>query len=188
MEKKLDAFKKYEDIQTKRLQLVYLAHNGFTPTEITKWVEYAEQTIKNYIRKFASLLEEAKKIFYKIFNTVKKVALGPRQLVYLFKFYDTEKNLVCSKVGTTTRLPEERAAEEIKYYQSHKLPIDSVEICSVIDCGDIPCEGAESITRAYFIRKFPKTFYKNDRFFGIDLPTRTFNSVVKNYLENAIAY
>lgn len=111
--------------------------------------------------------------------------MGGKQLVYLYKFYDENNELICSKVGTTTRLPEQRLKEETKYYRKHDIPVDNAKICSVIDCGELPAEGAESITRALFIQKYPNAFKKNDRFFGVDLPTRTFNKIVNNYLNGA---
>lgn len=185
---KIDVFQKFEETDMKRMQVVYLNKYGFDPEQISKWVDYAVSTIKTYIKKFADLLEKAEKTFYRVTKKVKAVLVGGRQLVYLFKFYDSDGKLICSKVGTTTRLPEQRIKEEIKYYQSYGIPVASTEICSVIDCGSIPCEGAESITRAAFIRKYPEAFCKNDRFFGVDLPVRTFNQIVKNYLEEAISY
>lgn len=186
--KKIDVFQKFDDTEMKRMQAVYLDSYGFTVEQIAKWVDYAESTIKTYIRKFADLLEKAKKTFYHVTQKAKKVLVGGHQLVYLFKFYDEQQELICSKVGTTTRLPEERLKEEILYYRKHGIPVASTEICSVIDCGAIPCEGAESITRAAFIRKFPQAFKKNDRFFGVDIPTMTFNRIVKNYLAEEITY
>lgn len=183
---KVNAFQKFEDTETKRLQVVYLNYHGFDPDEIHKWVDYSVSTIKTYVRKFADLVEKAKKFFYHIYKKVKAVLRGGKQLVYLFKFYDSDGKLICSKVGTTTRLPDQRLAEEIKYYRKHGIPVESTEICSVIDCGAIPCEGAESATRAAFIHKFPDAFHKNDRFFGVDIPVRTFNQIVKNYLAEGI--
>lgn len=185
---KINVFQTFEDTDMKRMQAVYLNSYGFTASEIRKWVDYAESTIKTYIRKFADLLEKAKKTFYHVTKKAKAVLVGGKQLVYLFKFYDPDGKLICSKVGTTTRLPEQRLQEEIKYYRKHGIPVDQTEICSVIDCGAIPCEGAESITRAAFIRKYPDAFCKNDRFFGVDISTITFNRIVKNYLAEAIAY
>lgn len=185
--KKIDVFQPFEDTNTKRMQVVYLAGHGFEPAEIKKWVDYSVETIKTYIRKFADLWEQAKATFYHITKKVKKVLRGGKQLVYLFKFYDSDGKLICSKVGTTTRLPEERLKEEVKYYRDHGIPVENTEICSVIDCGAIPCEGAESITRAAFIHRYPDAFCKNDRFFGVDLPTVTFNRIVKNYLSSGVA-
>ncbi len=166
----------------KHLQVIYLNEHGFTGSEIAKWTGYAIATIKTYVRKFSNLVEKAKETFYHITLKVKKVLRGGKQLCYLFKFYTKKGELICSKVGTTTRLPEQRLKEEIKYYQKHGLDVETGEICSVIDCGAIPAEGAESHSRAYFIRRHPDAFHKNDRFFGVDIPTRTFNKIVTNYL------
>lgn len=192
MTKKIDVFQKFDNIDMKRMQVVYLNEYGFTPKQIAKWVNYAESTIKTYVKKFSDLIDKAKKIFYHVTKKVKTVLVGGAQLVYLFKFYDSNGNLVCSKVGTTTRLPEQRMKEEIRNYKKSKnakiATITHADICSVIDCGSVPAEGAESVTRAYFIRKNPDKFVKNDRFIDVDIPTRTFNEIVNNYLKEAINY
>ena len=184
-QKKIDVFQDFADTSMKHLQVVYLDSHGFIPEEIAKWTGYTVSTIKGYVKKFQNLLETAKKVFYHITLKAKKVLRGGKQLVYLYKFYNSDNELICSKVGTTTRLPEQRLKEEIKYYTKHGIPVDHAEICSVIDCGAIPAEGAESITRGLFIHRYPDAFKKNDRFFGIDIPTRTFNTIVKNYLNGA---
>lgn len=171
-----------DDVEMKRLQVVYLDDIGFSVDDIIKWTNYAKATVKSYIKKFAHLLEEAKEIFGKVTKKAKSVILGRRQLVYLFKFYNAENELICSKVGTTTRLPEVRMREEMKYYAEHGIPVDHFEICSVIDCGKYPAEGAESEARAKFIRKYPEAFCKNDRFFGVDISPLTFNKIVNNWL------
>ena len=181
--KKINVFDTYEDTDLKHLQVIYLDKHGFTPEEISKWTSYAVSTIKGYVKKFADLVEKAFETFYHITLKAKKVLHGGKQLCYLYKFYDKNGKLICSKVGTTTRLPEQRLKEEIKYYQKHGIEVETGEICSVIDCGAIPAEGAESITRAYFIRRHPEAFCKNDRFFDVDISTKTFNKVVTDYLE-----
>lgn len=180
--KKIDVFQNFEDIETKRLQVIYLNKHGFTANEIAKWSGYAVSTIKSYVYKFQNLLDKALKTFYHISLKTKKVLRGGKQLVYLFKFYDSNKELICSKVGTTTRLPEQRLKEEIKYYQKHNIPVTSAEICSVIDCGAIPAEGAESEARAAYIKKYPDCFHKNDRFFGVNISVQSFNKIINNYL------
>lgn len=181
-EKKKNVFETYDDIETKRLQIVFLDSHGFDAEEIKKWTGYAVSTIKNYIRKFKDLIEKAKETFYHIAQKVKQTIRGGKQLVYLYKFYDEEGNLLFSKVGTTTRLPEQRLQEEINYYKKNGLKVANAEICSVIDCGEIPAEGAESYSRAYFIRRYPEAFCKNDRFFGLNISTRIFNRIVNDYL------
>ena len=180
---KIDVFQEFEDTHLKHLQVVYLAHYEFNCEEIRKWTNYAVSTIHSYLRKFADLLEEAIKTFQRITNKLKNQLLGGRELVYLFKFFGIEDKLICSKVGTTTRLPSQRLKEEIRYYQKHNIPVVKAEICAVIDCGNLPAEGAESQLRAYFIKRFPNAFCKNDRFFGVDIPIKEFNKVVRGYLE-----
>ena len=101
--------------------------------------------------------------------------------VYLFKFYDYENRLLFSKVGTTKRTIKERLNEEITSYKK-RFEIGLAEIVSVINCGEIPAEGAESIVRAVFIKKCPKSFIKNDRFLATDINVDVFNKIVYNYL------
>ncbi len=185
-EKKINAFQQFDDVEMKHLQVVYLAHYNINFTEIAKWTGYKIATLKGYVRKFANLLEKAKKIFLHIPNTVKQVVYGRKELVYLFKFYTDTEELVYSKVGTTTRLPEVRLDEEIKDYQKKIPNLTKGVICSVIDCGDVPAECAESIARAYFIRKYPKAYLKNDRFCGVDISPRTFNKIVNKFLTEKV--
>ena len=189
--KKINVFQEFTDTDTKHEQVVYLDKYGFTPEQIAKWTGYAVSTIKGYVRKFAGLLEKACAKFYHVTKKAKAVLIGGRQLVYLFKFYNVEHELVCSKVGTTTRLPETRLQEELKSYRKSKderiASIDHAEICSVIDCGPIPAEGAESETRAKFIRRWPAAFKKNDRFVGVDIPVRTFEKTVHDYLAGEVS-
>ena len=180
--KKIDVFQHYDDIKTRRMQIVYLDHYGFDKETISKWTDYAVSTIRGYIRKFADLLEEAKATFYRVTQKLKRKLVGGKQLVYLFKFYSPNKELICSKVGTTTRLPEQRMKEEVRYYKEHGLEVGDTEICSVIDCHGLPAEGAESYARAKYIKKYPDAFHKNDRFFGIDIPINSFIQIIHNYL------
>ena len=176
----LQKFNKY-DTHMRHLQTVYLDSHGFEFEDIAEWTGYAVTTIQSYIYKFRDLLDEAKKIFYHITLKVKQEYYAGKQYVYLFKFYEKYHGVI-SKVGMTTQLPEQRLKQEIKYYRDHGLDIEDAKICSVIDCGEIPADGAESATRAHFIRKYPKAFKKNDRFFGVDVSVRTFNAIVNNYL------
>lgn len=173
------------DTDIRRMQTIYLNSIGFDFEEIKKWTGYAISTIKSYIYKFDYLLAEAQKIFSKITQKAKLEIIGKRERVYLFKFYKADDSLICSKVGTTTRLPEQRLKEEIKYYQEHGIEVNRAEICSVIDCNGLPAEGAESFTRAMYIRKNPTAFCKNDRFFGVDISTKSFIKYVNSYLGEA---
>ena len=185
---KINALQKFDkyDTHMRHLQTIYLNSHDFEIDDISEWTGYAKSTIINYLHKFKDLLEEAKKTFYHITAKAKKELIAGRQYVYLFKFYDNIEGVI-SKVGMTTQLPSVRLKQEIKYYEKRGFDITKTKICSVIDCGDIPADGAESATRAYFIRKYPKAFKKNDRFFGVSISTKLFNSIVNDYLNEEVA-
>ena len=86
------------------------------------------------------------------------------QKCYLIEFFDANDDSICSKVGTTIRKIQDRIREELnsKTYQS--MGAVRCVIHRVYDCGEIPAEGLESYFRAKYIRKYPNSFHKNDRF------------------------
>ena len=75
-----------------------------------------------------------------------------------------------------------RLNEEWRRYEKSGYDIWGVEIESVFDCGNTPPEGAESCARAEFIARNPKSFIKNDRFIGYNIPVEDFNDCVSTYL------
>lgn len=184
--KKLDPYESYTETKIKRLQVVYLSYvKKLPPREIKKYVDYAISTIATYSRKFLNNLAEAKNLFDRIedyiVTKVKDLGKPGSEKCYLFKFYDFDKQILFSKVGTTTREVLTRAKEEFRNY-SKQFNIGLVTIESVIDCGAVPAEGAESFCRAKFIKMFPNAFKKNDRFLNVDISTKDFNSIVSSYL------
>ena len=104
---------------------------------------------------------------------------------YLFRFFeDDEKTPVFSKIGTSTRDCYKRLKEEIRYYISKSgLDITRVEIVEIWNCGDTPAESYESFMRALLIKKYPNTWHKNDRFFGVSIPLETFVKLCRQYEE-----
>ena len=113
-----------------------------------------------------------------IVKVIKQVA---DTIISLVNNGDEEGNLQFSKVGTTTRKVSQRLKEEIRSYRKN-FSIGYAVIESVFNCGDLPAEGAESYCRAKFIKQYPHTFKKNDRFIGINIPVDDFNDIVKSYL------
>lgn len=101
--------------------------------------------------------------------------------VYLFKFFNESDEILWTKIGTTTRNYLERCKREIYDYNKAGHGVAKVIIENVLNCGDTPAEGFESQLRADFIKAFPSTFRKNDRFFNIDIPVETFNSICAKY-------
>ncbi len=87
------------------------------------------------------------------------------QKCYLFRFFDSEGNLIFSKVGTTTKPILTRIKSELREYE--KWDAVSCVIDRVYDCGHLPAEGMESYFRWEYIRRHPEAFRKNDRFFNV---------------------
>lgn len=102
------------------------------------------------------------------------------QKCYLFRFFDCDGNLVCSKVGTTTKPILIRIKSELREYE--KLDVTTCVIDRVYDCGQLPAEGMESYFRAEYIRRHPTAFRKNDRFFSVAFDLEEADRICSNYL------
>lgn len=105
---------------------------------------------------------------------------GAEQKCYLFRFFDIDNKLVCSKVGTTTRPILIRIKDELRDYA--KIGVVTCIIDRVYDCGELPAEGMESYFRAEYIRRHPTHFRKNDRFFDVAFDLAEADSICANYL------
>lgn len=88
------------------------------------------------------------------------------ELFYLIRAVTKENELIFSKVGTTTRAIDLRMLEHLKYYKN--IGVYRIYVDKVYNCGDLPAECYESYFRAKYIRKYPNTFKKNDRFMGVE--------------------
>lgn len=102
------------------------------------------------------------------------------QKCYLFRFFNSENQLVCSKVGTTTKPILIRIKDELRDYA--KLGICTCVIDRIYDCGELPAEGMESYFRAEYIRKHPQAFKKNDRFFSVAFDLEEADRICRTYL------
>lgn len=102
------------------------------------------------------------------------------QKCYLFRFFDTSGNLVCSKVGTTTKPVLVRIKSELREYE--KLDVVSCVIDRIYNCGQLPAEGMESYFRAEYIRRHPTAFRKNDRFFSVAFDLEEADRICSDYL------
>jgi hypothetical protein len=105
------------------------------------------------------------------------------QLVYLTRLLDRDGELIWSKVGTTTRSIKTRMAEHLRYYR--KYGVTEIEVTRVWNCGELPAEGLESEFRAKYMKKYPGTFRKNDRFAGVEFDLEEADKIVENYLLGA---
>ena len=97
---------------------------------------------------------------------------------YLFKFLDKSDDVIFSKIGTTKNKCEARLRREISDYRNKNgFDIRKVIVCKIIDCGAMPAESYESYLRAVLIKKYPNTWHRNDRFFGVEINTDEFVKV-----------
>lgn len=194
----MNAYSRYDDCQTKYRQIVYLSEKrGEAYDFIAELTGYAVSTIKNYVRKFAHLLEEACVMFKysrKITASANKNAKEvpgikfecPDNLpkdgekFYLIRAFDKNGKRIFSKVGTTIRSIVQRMKEHLKAYA--KLGIVRIVVDKIWDCGNIPAEGYESWFRALYIRRWPKNFNKNDRFFDVDFDLEEAQNIFTQYV------
>lgn len=207
----MNAYKHYDDCYTKYRQIVYLSeHKGESYEFIAKLTDYAVSTIRNYVRKFAYLLEEACKMF--------KYSRKPKEIIdmeealknqkvhvtphgeitfecpndlaedsekfYLIRAFDSKGKRIFSKVGTTIRSVLQRMKEHLAAYT--KLGIVRIVVDKIWDCGNIPAEGYESWFRAWYIRRWPEKFNKNDRFFDVDFDLDEAQTIFSQYENLAV--
>ena len=102
------------------------------------------------------------------------------KLCYLFKFYDSNGEIVYTKVGTTERTIRERLSEELRQYRKNN-DISYATVESVFDTGEMFPEGAQDYVKGTWMRKYNQFYKRNDRF-TCDISTDEFNKLVENYL------
>ncbi len=112
-------------------------------------------------------------------NGIQPMGKGINQ-VYLIRLLDKDKQLIYSKVGTTTRETEKRMKEHLRYYYDDGVRF--LEVDRLWNCGEIDPEGLESEFRARYIRLYKGTFRKNDRFIGVLFDLKAADEIVENYL------
>lgn len=105
-----------------------------------------------------------------------------KEKCYLFTFYNENDEMVCSKVGTTTRKIVERLKEELKSKTYKEMGCVRAVVNRVYDCGDLPAEGLESYFRAMYIKQYPQSFKKNDRFMNTFFDLQKADEIAQAYL------
>jgi len=104
---------------------------------------------------------------------------------YLFTFYDENDNMICSKIGTTTRKVLARLKEELKSSTYKEMGCTKAVINRVYDCKEFPPEGLESYFRSMYILKYPESFQKNDRFMRTFFDLAEADKIVEEYFKMA---
>ena len=166
---------------------VYITQNDFEgclerfETSLNRWKSHWFETLtiiynnsKEWAEKYIldPITQTVKKLTEKIisvcsFGNIDFIGCKPIETdgieqFYILELLDNNNNLIWSKVGTTTRRTMKRMREHLDYYK--KNDVKKINVLRLWDCGEDPAECYESFFRAYYIKKYPGTFNKNDRF------------------------
>lgn len=110
-----------------------------------------------------------------------KVRKGEKiQQLYLIRLLDKDGDLIYSKVGTTTRSTQSRMKEHLRYYYDNG--VRSIQVTRLWNCGNMDAEGLESQFRAHYIKSYPGTFKKNDRFINVEFDLEEADRIAASYL------
>lgn len=173
-----------------------------TPTWKSRWYEACEK-IYNSCKKWTNdwVLNPIEKTIKKIQKLVTKrttkltncILIAEdcpslldevKQKCYLFEFLDENDNLICSKIGTTTRGVRQRLTEELRSKTYKNMGACKAIIHRVYDCKDLPAEGLESYFRAKYIKKYPNSFKKNDRFMNLNFDLKQADKIYEKYIKS----
>lgn len=164
----LDPYATYEDIDTRREQLIYLYHcNKETYGTIAKITRYAYNTVRQYVTKFYHLLKRA----------IEKFSPNKGK-VYFVKWYDENGKLVYVKVGKTTRTVNQRMKELLNDYWVDGVRSYKVE--RVVECKRLNEDGLERFVQSRILKDYPWSLVPTDRF-SIDLSVEEFDNYVSQY-------
>ena len=101
---------------------------------------------------------------------------------YLIEFFNERMESICSKVGTTKRTIQERIREELNSKTYRRMGATQCVIHRVYECGNIPAEGLESYFRAMYVKRYPQSFKKNDRFIDTCFDLAEADKIAMEYL------
>lgn len=149
-----------------------------------EWAKtYILNPIDGSIKKVYKILTQRKTKYSELIQIAEGVDLldNAKEKCYLFTFFDADGNMVCSKVGTTTRKVLQRLKEELNSDTYKKIGCARAVVNRVYDCGNIPAEGLESYFRAMYIRRYPQSFKKNDRFMNEWFDLKEADEIVLKY-------
>lgn len=175
------------NISTKDRKAIYeemtTLYKGFECIrEVWNWVADAARYAARFVKKIGFMLVNE---FHPSINwngiKAYKVAKGKHvEQFYLIRLLDKDGELVYSKCGTTTVSTVERMKQHLKYYYDYG--VRSIEVLRLWNCNDIPAEGLESKFRSMYIRRYPDSFKKNDRFINVEFDLDEADRIVDDYL------
>ena len=150
--------------------------------EVWEWIAEATRYAMKFIKKGAAMIGISLRpnIDWNGIAPI-KVSKGEKiQQLYLIRLLDKDDELVYSKVGTTTRSTGDRMKEHLRDYYDNG--VRKIQVVRLWDCGDTEAEGLESEFRAHYIKAYPGTFRKNDRFTGVEFDLNEADRIANEYL------
>lgn len=150
--------------------------------EVWEWVADAARYALKFIKKGVTMVKISIRPNID-WNGIKpiKVRKGEKiQQLYLIRLLDKDGDLIYSKVGTTTRSTEARMKEHLRYY--YDSGVRSIQVTRLWNCGDMEAEGLESEFRAHYIKSYPGSFKKNDRFINVEFDLEEADRIAASYL------
>lgn len=173
----LNTLRGEEGLETRNAAIVYLYNvREYTIQSLAELTTLAQSTIRNYIYKFAGLLDWAKKIFAKGKNIVSKKQ--EEFWCYIDKIIMPNGEVWC-KIGQTTQTPAKRANGFSWSINGVKVKPLSVEIQHAIKCKDATSmQNMEDCLRLGMTAIDPDGYIKNDRLnsWQDDYPQRIFDN------------
>lgn len=159
----------------------------------SKCADFAQKYVINPLMRTISKIVEVKqkataKTKIMVDDGIELLEKGGEQLCYLFEFYNDKNELVCSKVGTTTRTIKKRLQEELKSKTYAEMGVVRGVIKRIYNCGQIPAEGLESYFRAKYIQAYPSSFKKNDRFMNQYFDLKKADAIAEEYLRGSVVF
>ena len=154
--------------------------------EVWEWVVNASRYAFKFVKKSAAMLGISIRpsIDWNDIEPI-KVHKGEKiQQLYLIRLLDKDGDLIYSKVGTTTRSTQSRMKEHLRYY--YDSGVRSIEVTRLWNCGDMDAEGLESQFRAHYIKAYPGTFKKSDRFINVEFDLEEADRIAASYLGKGI--
>lgn len=154
--------------------------------EIWEWIANASRYAFKFVKKSVAMLGISIRPSIE-WNGIEpiKVHKGEKvQQLYLIRLLDKDGDLIYSKVGTTTRSTQSRMKEHLRYY--YDSGVRSIEVTRLWNCGDMDAEGLESQFRAHYIKAYPGTFKKNDRFINVEFDLEEADRIAASYLGKGI--
>lgn len=159
---KYNVYEKQENIEVRNAQIVYMNKIlGYTPKKISQYVDLALSTIRNYIRKFADLLEKAKLWFEDSYIYSGEIKNSP--CAYILEFFDGNNKKMFLKVGKTKHI-EIRISQLITKYKAKRVEIKKIFYAKSENFAEM----IESMLREHYQNIANCGFIRLDRFTNVN--------------------